>query len=37
MTMESGLIENVLAFFIPTEEMLKRGLLIPPREKEEKV
>ncbi|QIH78286.1 hypothetical protein GTN30_06340 [Macrococcoides canis] len=36
MTMKSGLIENVLAFLIPTEEILNRGLLIPPREKEEK-
>lgn len=34
MTMQSGEIETVLAFFIPTEEILNRGLLIPPREKE---
>ena len=36
MTMQSGEIETVLAFFIPTEEILNRGLLIPPREKLEK-
>ena len=36
MTMQDGKIETVLAFFIPTEEILNRGLLIPPREKSEK-
>ncbi|WP_144781100.1 hypothetical protein [Macrococcoides caseolyticum] len=35
MTMESGKVEMVLAFLIPTKEILNRGLLIPPREKED--
>ncbi|TDM21831.1 hypothetical protein ETI05_03555 [Macrococcoides canis] len=35
MTMQSGKVEMVLAFLIPTEEILNCGLLIPPREKEE--
>lgn len=33
MTMESGLIENVVAFLIPTEEFLNRGFVMPPKEK----